>query len=1027
MEIKKLLNLFENKRDTGVVQSDVQQVTNSGYVGGYASKISAAQGETIDFHVSTNISGPYDLTIWHEGASRELKQTIPGLTGAQYSCAEGYMGCGWPVAASITIPHDWPSGTYTVDIPTLGTTERIIFWVREDDLGSTSRVLFVSAVNTYNAYTEYGGKSVYDFNSSYGFPASKVSFNRPFRNNGVGHYFQWDGKFPKWALAKGYDLEFAGESDLEFIPDLLSHYDVLVIGGHSEYWTWNMRDRVKTFIKNGGRLINLSGNTMWWQIRYEDNGRTMVAYKDYRDDPIKDPTLTTDYNWDYPILDSEYTITGAHFAKGGFAPSGNFSFENGYGGYWVQKADHWVFDNTNVQNDEIFGRTDSAVTAVIEHEVDGTTFNCDTDGSTILGPLANTGTPYNYTILAISPAIYGQTIGFANMGIYTVEGGGAVFSANTIGWATALGDPVVSQITQNVLDRFLSNDPLPQEDVASEDTRYLFYDRFNCNQLYDNGLTPVVPEWETIPNFNYYYSQYTDNTRFTNACGVDGSGLEISLNHDNTMLFQSQVKPNWGDTDMLFTRMNLNFSNMTMAEGNEFVLFQHNHDTRQGSKTLLAQIQIRWMDGAPHMRYKPGDWRYDPPWYPVPRNRPFLFETGWDNEADLISVWIDGERFDYPAILDEQLPINRVDTVLRSVDSSINGHICLDEYAFDSQRIGDFDVEQFEVDISAPLSKHAFPGETVTLNHQITNQGTSDEAFSVEVTNDLDWEVTVDPVMTSVLRPGEVTGVTITVQVPSSAAGHTVANVETTVTAVSEKSKDTVTDKITIDKYEVSLSETPEQNAMPGEKVTFMHRIENSGTLEEQFHVSVTGSKPWEITCHPEITEQLSPGESTQLEITVQVPQSASANTIANFDVTVTGSNEQSQASLTDVIMVNEVIALNVTEGLQKNAMPGQEIIFDHTITNLSNTSQTFSIAIQNDLPDWITTSNPSVIGPLAPGEQATFEVAVQVPDSVEGTEETLITVHIICQKDQETIATLVDMIHIEVYKLYLPLLITSN
>ena len=78
----------------------------------------------------------------------------------------------------------------------------------------------------------------------------------------------------------------------------------------------------RSFIENGGRLINLSGNTMWWQVRFEDNGRTMVAYKNHVLDPVKDQTLTTDLNWDYPILDTEYSIIGVHYKNGGATSRG---------------------------------------------------------------------------------------------------------------------------------------------------------------------------------------------------------------------------------------------------------------------------------------------------------------------------------------------------------------------------------------------------------------------------------------------------------------------------------------------------------------------------------------------------------------------------------------------------------------------------------------------------------------------------------------------------------------------------------
>ena len=47
------------------------------------------------------------------------------------------------------------------------------------------------------------------------------------------------------AEAAGYPVAYAATYDLEFLPNLLTPYDVVVIAGHSEYWTWDMRQRVR--------------------------------------------------------------------------------------------------------------------------------------------------------------------------------------------------------------------------------------------------------------------------------------------------------------------------------------------------------------------------------------------------------------------------------------------------------------------------------------------------------------------------------------------------------------------------------------------------------------------------------------------------------------------------------------------------------------------------------------------------------------------------------------------------------------
>ena len=442
--------------------------------GGYPSKVSVAPGESLNFHISNGLNTPYELTIYREGVARQFMATIPNVQTENYSCAgKASTGCGWPSAATFTVPTNWSSGVYTVDIPRAdGKRYQLLFFVRERNPG-TARILFLSSVNTFQAYNAYGGGSLYDTEVP---KLQKVSFDRPYNGDGLGHFNRWERHFVKWAEAAGYSMAYATTYDLEFIPNLLTPYDVVVIAGHSEYWTWAMRQRVKSYVASGGRFLNLSGNTMWWQVRFEDNGRTMVGYKNWMADPVKMREGATDENWDYPIFDSSFLITGLHWPYGGYpGAKGN--------GYYVVNADHWVYDGTGLAEDALFGKGPTLETSIHDKESDGLAFNCGTDGSSILGPIVGTGTPANFTILGLTPVFSKLRAmnGAAMMGIYTTPSGGAVFSAGTTGWALGLDQPAVDRITRNVLDRFLSNS-LPQEPAAA-DADVIFRDRFNCLDL----------------------------------------------------------------------------------------------------------------------------------------------------------------------------------------------------------------------------------------------------------------------------------------------------------------------------------------------------------------------------------------------------------------------------------------------------------------------------------------------------------------------------------------------------------------
>ncbi len=63
--------------------------------------------------------------------------------------------------------------------------------------------------------------------------------------------------------------------------------------GHDEYWTKAMRDNLTAARDAGVNLMFLGGNDMYWQARYEDNGRTLVEYRSLTTDPDTDPATKT--------------------------------------------------------------------------------------------------------------------------------------------------------------------------------------------------------------------------------------------------------------------------------------------------------------------------------------------------------------------------------------------------------------------------------------------------------------------------------------------------------------------------------------------------------------------------------------------------------------------------------------------------------------------------------------------------------------------------------------------------------------
>src|SRR5205823_13325109 len=141
----------------------------------------------------------------------------------------------------------------------------------------------------------------------------RVSLERP----QVTQFWNWEQPFVRWAEKAGYALDYAVNNDLEFRPELLKPYRLVLSVGHDEYWSAPMRDHLEAFIARGGNVAFFSGNTCCWQVRSEETGRALTCWKQwYNQDPVF-PTgdhrkLTT--AWSHHLVNrTETRLTGVGF------------------------------------------------------------------------------------------------------------------------------------------------------------------------------------------------------------------------------------------------------------------------------------------------------------------------------------------------------------------------------------------------------------------------------------------------------------------------------------------------------------------------------------------------------------------------------------------------------------------------------------------------------------------------------------------------------------------------------------------
>ncbi|MCL5030455.1 MAG: putative Ig domain-containing protein [Bacteroidetes bacterium] len=439
---------------------------------GYVDPISVTQGDTLTFYISTSDS-LFDLSIFKiQDIARYLTyyHNIPGKLQTVPDSSFWY-GCNWKPTYKLVVPNNWTPGVYRAQFTASNgdSIRAVIFSVKPKVLGSYSNVLLVLSTNTFQAYNNFGGKSLYEFNSN-GKRSFKVSFFRPAALPlgilGSADFYKFEAKFINWSAYNNLKLEYASQYDLDLDPNFLSHYSVVFIEGHNEYWTRAERRQFENYINNGGKVIILSGNTCWWQVRFEDNGRTMVCYKDASADPltgIADSLVTVNW-WSPPVNYPENKFTGINFKYSGYVNYNNLLLSSaGFGDYAAFNTHYWVFNGTGLKDGDQFGYSK----AIVGYETDGTPFAYKNGIPTVFGA---DSTPSNYRIFGISPAIPVDTsiikYGHATMGMYYAPNGGAVFNAATTDWSdglysdTASGikpDPVVDRITKNVLNKFLEN------------------------------------------------------------------------------------------------------------------------------------------------------------------------------------------------------------------------------------------------------------------------------------------------------------------------------------------------------------------------------------------------------------------------------------------------------------------------------------------------------------------------------------------------------------------------------------------
>lgn len=451
------------------------QITSAqGDIAGFASAPSVNRGQELTLYVNTDAER-YDILIYRSGyyggVGGRLIQTLRDLSGqrqvASYTDhATGLTSCaGWAPSVRLQTGADWTSGIYIAKLVRHDTGgENHIYFVLRDDARPTD-ILYQQSFTTYHAYNNYGGKSLYNFNSSSCPTASEqpravaVSLRRPL--SGLvdpyvnDRYLNVEYPLVRWLEAQGYDLSYCTSLDTHRwgatgTQNAILNHRAFISSGHDEYWSAEMRAAVTAARDAGVHLCFFSSNVSYWRVRFAPDPVTgepdavMICYKS-TESGSPDPSGHATGTWRDPAgaAQPENALVGIQYIG-----------DNDQRGFPLrisaEQARDPIFRHTGIN------RIPTGSYVEIGHNLVGWEWDGIADNGLSPPTLQIiTATPVYGPHLADSGRLYKIESRVAHATRYVAQSGAIVFSAGTNRWSWGLEviepDRRLQQITLNLL------------------------------------------------------------------------------------------------------------------------------------------------------------------------------------------------------------------------------------------------------------------------------------------------------------------------------------------------------------------------------------------------------------------------------------------------------------------------------------------------------------------------------------------------------------------------------------------------
>ncbi len=244
-------------------------------------------------------------------------QSDPDRGHALRLASDDLYDCRWPVTLSWKAPATAVPGVHVARVRYLRDgrehLHHVTFIVRRSPRRAPSPILVVCSTNTWRAYNgapfgtwpaslhavigtdglpspdrslpafclyrgHAAGQGTYQLGSLVPWPAASpyALYGGPTR---YSHLLRAERFLHAWLASQGFGFDLASDLDLHRDPALLRRHKVVILNGHSEYWSTPALHGLEAFLRNGGNLAVLSGNSLFWRVSFDPSGQVMECRK----------------------------------------------------------------------------------------------------------------------------------------------------------------------------------------------------------------------------------------------------------------------------------------------------------------------------------------------------------------------------------------------------------------------------------------------------------------------------------------------------------------------------------------------------------------------------------------------------------------------------------------------------------------------------------------------------------------------------------------------------------------------------